>query len=192
MVAVAGADIRIPGQARGRAVRQLVAVATSPRELRPGSDLVARFAGIGRIDLLLLTDGDPPAADPYDDPDDTVPDPGVRFRALAANLGLPRLDVHRLALPGPPRVEDVDDIVAAVSELVGFDPEPGVGCLVPVGAAPARTPQVRTPSARTPPARTPPTGARPEDPADLAVARAIARIAAVYRLPIRTYAPSAG
>jgi hypothetical protein len=39
---------------------------------------------------------------------------------------------HRLALPAPFGDERVDDVVAAMSELVGFDPDPGVFCLAPV------------------------------------------------------------
>lgn len=38
---------------------------------------------------------------------------------------------HRLALPVPFGVERTGDVVAAMSELIGFDPEPGVFCLVP-------------------------------------------------------------
>ena len=39
---------------------------------------------------------------------------------------------HRLALPDPFGSDREDDVVAALSELVGFDPEPGVYCLAPV------------------------------------------------------------
>lgn len=38
---------------------------------------------------------------------------------------------HRLALPTPFGVERTDDVLAAMCELIGFDPEPGVVCLVP-------------------------------------------------------------
>lgn len=151
-------------------MHRLVAVAVSPCELRAGSDLIAGCAGVHRIDVLVVTDGDRPGDDPDDDPDDR-PDPGVRFRTLAASLYRPGFDVHRLGLAAPIRPGDVPDLVAAVSELVGFDPEPGVGCLVPVAAAPA----VRPPDT--------------ESPTALALGRAMAQISAVYRLPMRTYVP---
>jgi hypothetical protein len=46
-------------------------------------------------------------------------------------LELGGLTRHRLALPVPFGVERTTDVVAAMSELIGFDPEPGVFCLVP-------------------------------------------------------------
>jgi hypothetical protein len=46
-------------------------------------------------------------------------------------LELGGLTRHRLALPVPFGVERTGDVVAAMSELIGFDPEPGVFCLVP-------------------------------------------------------------
>lgn len=60
-----------------------------------------------------------------DSEDVTVPDEEV------GRLALPGLHLHRLGLRPPldPLVEG--DIVAALSELVGFDPEPGVCCLAP-------------------------------------------------------------
>ena len=78
-------------------------------------------------------------------------------QAGIAALGHPDVVVHRLALRSPlgPTVED--DLVAALSELVGFDPEPGVYCLAP---------------------------ATPEDGV---LARAARRIARVYGLPLLRY-----
>lgn len=169
MVAVMGERCRLSRQGplrRARALRRLVAVAMSPAELRQGSDLARQLADAVQVDLLFVTDGEHGDDRPTDDPEDDLPDPGVALRAAVVDLGLPQLGVHRLALPAAPRPQDVDrhvdDVVAALSELVGFDPEPGVGCLVPVGAAPA-------------------------GPADLVVGRAVERIVAVYRLPLRTY-----
>lgn len=55
-------------------------------------------------------------------------------RAAAAALDcleLAGLTRNRLALPVPFGVERTGDVVAAMSELIGFDPEPGVYCLVP-------------------------------------------------------------
>jgi len=42
--------------------------------------------------------------------------------------------VHRLGLPSPLGPVAEPDLVAAMSELVGFDPEPGVYCLAPASA----------------------------------------------------------
>ncbi|PZS33656.1 MAG: hypothetical protein DLM61_04830 [Pseudonocardiales bacterium] len=53
--------------------------------------------------------------------------------AVAAldRLELRALSRHRLAMLAPFGVERTGDVVAAMSELIGFDPEPGVLCLVP-------------------------------------------------------------
>lgn len=155
-------------------LHRLVAVAVSPEELRPGSDLAARLTGAEQVDLLLITDGDQNNVDPDADPEDDPLHPGDQLRVLAGDLGLPQLAVHRLGLPAPPRPRDVDDVVAAISELVGFDPEPGVGCVVPLGAGDTA-------------AGSEPTD--PADPADLVVGLAMARIVAAYRLPVLTYVP---
>jgi hypothetical protein len=86
---------------------------------------------------------------------------GDEVRAEVARLGLTGVRVHRLGLSGPlgPPVEP--DLVAALSELVGFDPEPGVYCLAP---APA-----------------------PGDPARTVINQAVQRIARVYGLPLLRY-----
>lgn len=174
MVAVADNEVCPTGQRtnrRRKTLHRLVAVAVSPGELRAGSDFVVRVAGAAHVDLLLVTDGDGTGdsvgMDPYADPDDDLPDPSARVRELVADLGLLHVDVHRLGLPAPPQPHDVDDVVAAISELVGFDPEPGVGCVVPL---------VRKDGA---------------DPADLVVDRAVQRIRAAYRLQLLTYVPQA-
>lgn len=137
--------------------RRVVAVTVSPMELlRPASDLVRLIEGFSQIDLLVAFDFD------SDDDDDGCDD----LRERVAQLGLPGLDLHRLGLRAPlgPRVED--DLVAALSELVGFDPEPGVYCLAPV-------PSVAAPSG--------------VDPGHGVVNRAVQRIAQVYGLPLLRY-----
>ncbi|WP_037079399.1 hypothetical protein [Pseudonocardia spinosispora] len=85
----------------------------------------------------------------------------------AAALGLKELRVadvsrHRLALPAPFGSEREDDLVAAMSELVGFDPEPGVVCLAP--------------------------DADCSDPSRTTVRDAARRIASVYKLPLLRFA----
>ena len=76
-------------------------------------------------------------------------------------LGLSNLHVHRLGLRSPLGTAADADLVAALSELVGFDPDPGVVCLAPT--------------------------AMPGDPARSAVDRAARRIAQVYGLPLTRY-----
>lgn len=160
----------------GPALHRLVAVAVRPAELRAGSDLVRRLAGVEHVDLLLVTDGDE-APTPWgdidaDDDEDDIPRSTIVARERAAQLGL-ALDVHRLGLPVPVdvRPRDVDDLVAAISELVGFDPEPGVGCVVPLSAL---------------------RRAASGSPADAMVGRAVERVVAAYRLPLVTYVAGAG
>jgi hypothetical protein len=116
--------------------RRVVAVAIDAVELlRPGSDLARLLDSFGRADVLLAAEDVPTAvADGIDDdPDDWVHDSEAvdEVRVRTAALRHPDLVVHRLALDTPlvPAVED--DLVAALSELIGFDPGLGVYCLAP-------------------------------------------------------------
>ena len=169
--------------------RRVVAVAVTPMELlRPGSDLVRMIAGAGYVDLLLASE-DEPVADPSpvcrlgrawdpdgsdqpvparwtdddyledeaDDSDDDVDD----LLASANLLGLDELHLHRLALPAPIGAAAEPDLVAALSELVGFDPEPGVQVLAPA--------------------------ALPGDPQRAVIERAVLQIVEVYGLPVQRY-----
>lgn len=154
--------------------RRVVAVAVSAMELfRPASDLVRLIENFAHVDLLLATE-DVLAAAPgpvgvltpmddadaaYDDgPDDEEVD---EVRERAAELDMPGLHVHRLGLRLPMGPDAEADLVAAMSELVGFDPEVGVYCLAP---APA-----------------------PSDLARAVVDRAAHRIAQVYGIPLMRY-----
>jgi hypothetical protein len=167
--------------------RRLVAVAVSPMELlRPESDLARIVAEAGRVDLLIARDDAPPPTEvpvpqvspeaAWVDPedldeddeyagdypgfdDDDEDDDGVA--AAVAALDLPDLHVHRLGLPGRIGTDAADVLVAALSELVGFDPEPGVYCVSP---APA-----------------------PSDPERSAVVAAAQRIGRAYGLPMLRY-----
>lgn len=93
-----------------------------------------------------------------DDPDDAVDD----VRALLADVALlagPEVHVHRLGLPGIAGAAAESDLVAALSELVGFDPESGVYLLGPAGGGPERA----------------------------VVQRAVQRVAQVYGIPVLRY-----
>jgi hypothetical protein len=158
--------------------RRVGALAVSPMELlRPGSDLLSAIRDAGYVDLLLVCEDAPvpdpspvcvlgggplttSAADGFDDSDDADDDPDD-VRTAVAQLGLEELHVHRLGLNPPLGLGADDDLVAALSELVGFDPEPGVQCLAPVPL--------------------------PGDPARAAIERAVWRIAQVYSLPVQRY-----
>jgi hypothetical protein len=139
-----------------------VAIAVRAAELlRPGSDLVRLVSGFPEAEILVVADSGG-RADPDDDDLDRA---GEGLRAEVARLGLPDLRLHRLGMPDPlpsDADEDLDeDLVAALSELIGFDPEPGVYCLAPEP--------------------------EPGDPARAAVNRAAERIAQVYGIPLLRY-----
>ena len=171
------------------AARRIVAVAVTPMELlRPGSDLAHVVDGAGPVDLLLACENEPvddpsPVGilscdrsgavgpddldlvdldrDDFDDDADDGADHADELRAAVHDLGLVDLRLHRLALPAPLTGAAESDLVAALSELVGFDPEPGVQILAP----------------------TAPSG----DPQRSVVDRAVQRIVAVYGLPLQRY-----
>ena len=154
--------------------RRLVAVAVDAAELvRPGSDLARMLATVPRADLLLATDGPlrprprPVLAPPPLLDIDDLPPVELDEHALAeaepesptvalSELNLPGLRLHRLDLRVPLTGQAEDDLVAALSELVGFDPEPGVACLAPIAV----------------------------DAESAVVSRAAQRIAQVYGLPL--------
>ena len=165
MVAVSETDLALPagvsvpaGDEGLVAGRRIVAVAVSPTELlRPGSDLMRQIDGAGYVDLLFAcedepvrdpspvgvlgggaldpTDGSWSDDDDSDEPDDGDDDQAAELRAAADRLGLAELYLHRLALAQPLGAPAEQDLVAALSELVGFDPEPGVRVLAPTVAA---------------------------------------------------------
>ena len=168
------------------AARRIVAVAVTPMELlRPGSDLARMVDGVGPVDLLLACEN-APVDDPSPvgllscegsaridlagldcvdddlDDDDGPDDDADELRAAADDLGLVDLRLHRLALPAPLTGAAESDLVAALSELVGFDPEPGVQILAPLPSA-------------------------GDDPQRSVVDRAVERIVAVYGLPLQQY-----
>jgi hypothetical protein len=185
-VAVIGAT----AQADASRCRRLVAIVDTAMELlRPESDLLRIIAGVSHVDLLVASIDSPPGAtplhvisappssavdhraellwtvDPYsaegtDDVDDVEDGHRGEIDAEVARLGLPGLHVHHLDLRPPLGPGAEDDLVAALSELVGFDPEPGVYCLAPTA---------------------------PNDLAHAPIATAAQRIARIYGLPLLRY-----
>jgi hypothetical protein len=99
--------------------RRVVAVTVYlPELLLDAAGLLQRLGAAGvPIDVLVAATSDDPA-------DEAA---GVGLRELRV-AGLLR---HRLALPAPFGADREDDLVAAMSELIGFDPEPGVYCVAP-------------------------------------------------------------
>jgi len=155
--------------------RRVVAAAVSASELlRSGSDLARILRGFPQADLLLATD-EPrlqpvriavPAPPGPVDIDDLPPveldrhavEQELELPTAVAidDLALPGLRAHRLDLPVPLLRAAEDDLVAGLSELIGFDPEPGVVCLAP----------------------------EPVDQSSAVVSAAAQRVAQVYGLPL--------
>jgi len=119
---------------------------------------------VGLVDLLVVSDVERSDVDPSDVDTDFEDDDGSdrsrgEIAAEVARLGLPGLHVHHLALRPPLTAGAEPDLVAALSELVGFDPEPGVICLAPHASDGSRS----------------------------ALASAAQRIAQVYGIPLLRY-----
>ncbi|MCH6164727.1 hypothetical protein [Pseudonocardia alaniniphila] len=130
--------------------------------LRPESDLARAVAAFPHIDVLIIADDEPVSVvEALDGYGDGVDDGYDELRADVDQLGVPGLHLHRLGLRQPLGPWAEHDVVAAISELVGFDPEPGVYCLAPVPA--------------------------PADAARAVVNRAARRIAQVYGIPLLRY-----
>jgi hypothetical protein len=121
----------------------------------PGTEVV--------LDPAVLADG-PGAEDldeDYDEDYDGDEDDEDHVLMAVADLGLPDLHLHRLGLPGRVGAAAGADLLAALSELVGFDPEPGVYLVAP------------TPS--------------PSDPERSTIVEIANRLARVYGIPMLRY-----
>lgn len=167
-------------------VRRLVAVAVSSDDVRnPDSDLRQVAAAADEIDVLVARVDDPGAArralpaDALDYVDETV-DETVDELPAGYTVPLPAggpsdpdlpagLHLHHLDLRWRVQEADEPDLVAALSELIGFDPDDQVFCVAPAAG---------------------PDGA--SDPEQSAVGRAVRRVARVYGLPVLHYRPVAG
>ncbi|WP_226360017.1 hypothetical protein [Pseudonocardia sp. ICBG1142] len=80
-------------------------------------------------------------------------------------LPVERVRVHRLGLRWAVQDGDEADLVAALSELVGFDPDDDTWCVAPAAAGPVSDPEIEV------------------------VRRAVRRVARVYGLPVLPYRP---
>lgn len=149
------APVSAPGQTSVPA--QLDGVASLPVPLDRVDVRFDPDAAWGADDLDLDDLDDLDDRDDYDDDDED--DDGVA--AAVEALGLQDVHVHRLGLPGRIAATAEDDLVAALSELVGFDPEPGVYCVAPLPA--------------------------PADPERTTVVAAVQRVVRVYGLPLLRY-----
>jgi hypothetical protein len=133
--------------------------------LRPESDLARLVEDFPHVDLLVVGDDEPVGAAAVEVLDDYVDGYGDAqhddVRDEIERLGLSGLHLHRLGLRTPLGLWAEHDVVAAISELVGFDPEPGVYCLAPNQA--------------------------PADQGRTVVNRAAQRIAQVYGIPLLRY-----
>jgi hypothetical protein len=121
-----------------------------------GSDVDVHSGRSGDADVDAFADVDDDGADSCDDDARRA-----EIEAEVSRLGLPDLHVHRLDLRPPLSSSAEPDLVAALSELVGFDPEPGVYCLAPASA--------------------------PGDIGRSALITAAQRIAQIYGLPLLRY-----
>lgn len=160
---VVGQDVARP--------RRLVAVAlTETESARAGGVLAELTGGAGETDLLVVrTDPAGPLrlvepADAEDYPgDDPASDPGDAPVAMPVDRDRVPVRLHRLGLRWTVREADEPDLVAALSELVGFDPDDGTYCVAPASTAPAADPEIEV------------------------VRRAVRRVARVYGLPVLPY-----
>lgn len=161
---VVGQDVARP--------RRLVAVAlTEAESARAGGTLAELSGSAGETDLLVVRT-DPAGgrrlvepADAEDYPgDDTVEEPEpITMPVTRVPSGKVRL--HRLGLRWTLQDGDEEDLVAALSELVGFDPGDDTFCVAPAPTDVVADPEIEV------------------------VRRAVRRVARVYGLPVLPYRP---
>ncbi|MCE3554188.1 hypothetical protein LWC33_22385 [Pseudonocardia sp. RS11V-5] len=102
---------RVPEAPLERASRVVVAAVDGAELLAEAGGLLQHLlAGGAGVEILVAVDADP---------------------RLLARCGLRAVPVHRLALRRPSPAAAEDDLLAALSEVVGFDPGPGLGILAP-------------------------------------------------------------
>ncbi|WP_224389662.1 hypothetical protein [Pseudonocardia sp. ICBG1293] len=108
---------------------------------------------------LLASEDD---TDSDSDNDTGIGTGGVPTGSLPAE----RVRVHRLGLRWAVQDGDEADLVAALSELVGFDPDDDTWCVAPAASGPVADPEIEV------------------------VRRAVRRVARVYGLPVLPYRPA--
>lgn len=144
---------------------------TAAESERAGGPLAALSGAAGETDLLVVRDDPAPTRRPLtpaearellaadDDTDDDTRD------APVVMLPVERVRVHRLGLRWAVQDGDEADLVAVLSELVGFDPDGDTWCVAPAAAGPVSDPEIEV------------------------VRRAVRRVARVYGLPVLPYRP---
>lgn len=144
---------------------------TAAESERAGGPLAALSGAAGETDLLVVRDDPAPTRRPLtpaearelladdDDTDDDTRD------APVVMLPVERVRVHRLGLRWAVQDGDEADLVAALSELVGFDPDGDTWCVAPAAAGSVPDPEIEV------------------------VRRAVRRVARVYGLPVLPYRP---
>ncbi|ALE82344.1 hypothetical protein [Pseudonocardia sp. HH130629-09] len=148
---------------------------TAAESERAGGPLAALSGAAGETDLLVVRDDPAPVRRPLtpaqarellaadDDTDDDTED--GTGAAPVVMLPVERVRVHRLGLRWAVQDGDEADLVAALSELVGFDPDDDTWCVAPAAAGPVSDPEIEV------------------------VRRAVRRVARVYGLPVLPYRP---
>ena len=118
----------------GSSCRRLVVVAPRPADEVRAAGLLAPLDGAApEIDLLALTSPAPPAAvDDADETPDETPDPqDAPVLEAYALAGVPEVRRHRLGLPAGGVAAREADVVAALSEILGWAHPVGLGVLAP-------------------------------------------------------------
>lgn len=180
-----------------RSRRLVAVALTEHESAGAGTSLAEIVGSAGETDLLVVRRDpagrrrlvDPADAEDYADSDtdtDTDSDsdtdagpgtgPGVHAvlgaRARPGATSAPptpagRIRLHRLGLRWTVQDGDEGDLVAALSELVGFDPDDDTYCVAPARTGPVADPEIEV------------------------VRRAVRRVARVYGLPVLPYRPLA-
>lgn len=156
--------------------RRLVAVAlTEAESARAGSTLAELCGSAGETDLLVvrrdpvgeLRVAGPAGAEDYADDDPALDADDEPATMPIGRVPGGRIRLHRLGLRWTVQDGDEPDLVAALSELVGFDPDDDTFCVAPARTSPVADPEIEV------------------------VRRAVRRVARVYGLPVLPYRPRA-
>ncbi|WP_156819620.1 hypothetical protein [Pseudonocardia sp. HH130630-07] len=157
--------------------RRLVAVALTESESARAGGPLAELSGRAAETDVLVVRTDVAGALRLAGPEDAEDYPGEEPATVVVDPAAPAVTelfddpapvrVHRLGLRWIVQDADEQDLVAALSELIGFDPDGGTYCAAPAGSG------------------------APADPEIEVVQRAVRRVARVYGLPVLPYRPLA-